>query len=217
MEEIIPGFFSGIVATVLCNPLDVIRINYQLKNKIYVSPKIFYKGLSYGVLAIPSFWVIYFPTYKQLKDKDYLPNFLSAYISCCVSSSITSPIWYLRQITQTDKLHNWNEPILNYYRGLTHTYLTNLNFIVQIPTYEYLKTKVENNTFNIFLITSFSKTLSTSIFYPFDTIRAKIRNGDPINNINFKGYYKGISIYLLRSIPYHTSIFCTYEFIKKRI
>ena len=86
-----------------------------------------------------------------------------------------------------------------------------------MPLYEYLKNKIENNTFNIFLITGFSKTIATSVFYPFDTVRAKIRNGESLNGMTLRGYYRGVSIYLLRSVPYHASVFCTYEFIKNRM
>ena len=37
MEEILPALGAGITSTILCNPLDVIRINYQLKNKIIIN------------------------------------------------------------------------------------------------------------------------------------------------------------------------------------
>ena len=153
MEEIIPAFSSGIISTIICNPLDVIRVNYQLKNKISIPPDIFYRGLRWGIITIPSFWCIYFPLHK--KNKEYLPTYLSAYISSCVASTVTAPLWYIRQRIQTDNTHNWNTPLNFYYRGLKHTYLTNLNFIIQIPTYEFLKEKIGNNTFNIFLITTF--------------------------------------------------------------
>ena len=215
MEEILPGFCAGAVSTILCNPLDVLRVNYQLGIKEKINFFIFYKGLGYGLLTIPTFWVIYFPTYN--KNKEYMYSPIASYVSCCLSSTITCPLWLFRQKTQTNKTIEWNKPIHTYYKGLLATYMINLNFVVQIPVYEFLKTKYENNTSNIFLITSFSKTLSTSIFYPLDTIRAKVRNGEQIKNLNIKNLYKGISIYLIRSIPYHCSVFCTYEYIKKNI
>ena len=33
MEEVMPALTAGLVSTILCNPLDTLRINYQL-NKI---------------------------------------------------------------------------------------------------------------------------------------------------------------------------------------
>lgn len=215
MEEVFPAFSAGIVSTLICNSLDVIRVNYQLNKNIKFTKDIFYRGLGYGLLTIPSFWSIYFPTYKNTKE--FLPKSIAAYISCCIGSIITSPLWYLRQMAHTKKNHSWDTPIGIYYRGIIGTLIVNLSFTVQIPVYEYLKNKIENNTFNIFLITSFSKTLATSIFYPFDTIRAKLRNGESLKGMKPSSYYRGISIYLLRSVPYHTSIFCTYEFIKNKM
>tara|TARA_Y100000992_G_scaffold179818_1_gene121417 strand:+ start:1217 stop:1864 length:648 start_codon:yes stop_codon:yes gene_type:complete len=215
MNEILPALGAGIVSTFICNPLDVIKINNQLNLKVEYTIYKLYKGLNYGIIVIPSFWVIYFPMYKKLKDID-IPNPLAAYISCCTASTFTTPLWILRQMAQTNKdIPKFS--INNYYRGIIPTYILNLNFTVQIPVYEYLKDKTNNSTFNTFLNTSISKTIATCIFYPFDTIRAKIRNGNNIREIKLGEYYKGISIYLLRSIPYHVSVFCTFEFIKKLI
>ncbi len=215
MNEIVPALGAGIVSTIICNPLDVIRINYQLNTKIHYNLNFLYKGLNYGIIAIPSFWAIYFPLYKKIKETD-VPKPIAAYVSCCTASTFTTPFWVLRQRVQTGKEIN-NMSLINYYRGLIPTYIVNLNFIVQIPVYEYLKDKTENNTFNTFLNTSISKTIATCIFYPIDTIRAKIRNGDSIKQIKFIEYYKGMTIYLIRSIPYHASVFCTYEFVKNLI
>lgn len=215
MEEIVPALGAGIVSTFICNPLDTVRINYQLNKQITYSIRSLYSGLKYGIIAIPSFWAIYFPLYKKIKETD-VPKPIAAYVSCCTASTFTTPFWVLRQRVQTGKEIN-NISLINYYRGLIPTYIVNLNFIVQIPVYEYLKDKTENNTFNTFLNTSISKTIATCIFYPIDTIRAKIRNGDSIKQIKFIEYYKGMTIYLIRSIPYHASVFCTYEFVKNLI
>ncbi len=215
MEEIVPALGAGIVSTFICNPLDTIRINYQLNKQITYSIRSLYRGLNYGIIAVPSFWAIYFPLYKKMKEKD-IPKPIAAYISCCTASTFTTPFWVLRQKVQTGKEVK-NMTLIKCYKGLIPTYILNLNFTVQIPVYEYLKDKTNNSTFNTFLNTSISKTIATCIFYPFDTIRAKIRNGNNIREIKLGEYYKGISIYLLRSIPYHVSVFCTFEFIKKLI
>lgn len=208
MEEILPALTAGLVSTIICNPLDTIRINYQLGNKIRYDISYMYRGIHYGLIAIPLFWTFYFPIYKKLKENK-IPIPISAYISCCTASTISTPFWVLRQNSQTNKTIPFS--INNLYKGLLPTYLLNLSFTVQIPIYEYLK----NNEYNIFICTSLSKTISTCIFYPFDTIRARIRDGKiAIKKIN---YYRGISIYLIRSLPYHISIFCTYEHVKKNL
>lgn len=212
MNEIVPALGAGIISTIVCNPLDTIRINYQLKNSINFKLNYFYKGISYGIIAIPAFWAIYFPFYRKLKETNiYTP--LSAYIACCTASTFTTPFWVLRQRVQTNKgIEGIN--LTKCYRGLIPTYIINLNFTIQMPIYEFLKDRTDNSTFSTFLNTSISKTVATCVFYPMDTIRAKIRNSDPIRNIKFIDYYRGMSIYLIRSIPYHASVFCTFEYIK---
>jgi len=212
MEEVIPALGAGVISTIICNPLDTIRVNYQLNNSIQFKLKYLYRGISYGIIAIPSFWTIYFPLYKKSKEIN-CPKPVAAYISCCAASTFTTPFWVLRQRLQTGKTTE-NMNFYKYYRGLLPTYIINLSFTIQIPLYEYLKDRSNNSTFNTFLNTSISKTVSTCVFYPIDTIRAKLRNADSIKNMRFLDYYRGISMYLLRSIPYHATVFCSFEFIK---
>ena len=101
MEEVIPALGAGVISTVICNPLDTLRINYQLNNSIKFDLNYLYRGISYGIIAIPSFWTIYFPMYKKLKETE-LPKPISAYISSCVASTFTTPFWVLRQKLQTN-------------------------------------------------------------------------------------------------------------------
>ena len=227
------GIISGVAATIVCNPLDIIRLNVQAynKNTVDVVKSIhkrgifsFYQGVSIGIITIPSFWGIYFPTNEYLK-KYNIP--VSSYIACNIASTFTSPLWYIKQKYQCfnhfsiiDELKHGR--ISQLYSGLLTTYLINSNFIVQIPTYEYLKTKCENNTFNIFLVTSFSKTIATLVTYPLENVRVLSRKHPYMNYLSIMNliktnnlYYVGITNYLLRSLPYHTTIFCTYEYFRK--
>lgn len=212
MEEIIPALGAGIISTIICNPLDTMRVNYQLNNNIQINLSYLYRGISYGIIAVPSFWAVYFPFYKKLKETD-LPNPIASYISCCTASTLTTPFWVLRQRLQTGKTLE-NISFNKCYKGLFPTYVINLNFAIQIPLYEYLRDRSNNSIFNTFLNTAISKTVSSCVFYPIDTIRVKLRNSDSIKNIKFLDYYRGISIYLMRSIPYYGTVFCSFEFIK---
>lgn len=228
-EEIIAGIFSGIVGTLICNPLDIIRLNIQSNNFKTTSESVmfiynkngilsFYRGIFIGTITIPTFWGIYFPTYTYLKKKD-LNTGLSAYIASNTASTFTSPLWYIRQKIQTfSKIENIK--ISNLYSGLLSTYLINSNFIFQIPIYENLKDK----TNNIFISSSLSKTIASLMTYPLDTIRVFCRknpNKTMLQNTNLiyktSSFYKGLNNYLIRSIPYHVSVFYTYEFIKKNL
>ena len=210
MDEVLPALGAGIVSALICNPLDTIRVNYQLGNIVKWNTSYMYRGIQYSIIGIPTFWSIYFPMYQRLKKETNAAA--AAYISCCTASTVTTPFWVLRQADQCNKKIIVNVGTL--YAGILPTYLINLSFTVQIPLYEYMKSKIENNTFNVFICTAVSKTVATCIFYPLDTIRARLRDGQVGIFSNATNYYRGMSIYILRSLPYHISVFCTYEYIK---
>ena len=279
MNDFYAGLLSGVISTFICNPFDVARIHKQLNihkiiystkknitNKYFDKFKFYYQGITISLITIPAFWSIYFSTYKFLKNADYLSMknftflnghfiFLKGYIASCFASTITSPLWFIRQKKQIDNNFNIvnfykNNGIKSFYRGLFATYLVNATFIIQIPLYEYLKEKYvlnnseecENNyqsnyqinykineywnylnkSTKIFIISAFSKTVASSLYYPIDTIRAFRRNTNlSIINIMSKlnknplNYYNGLTFYLLRSIPYHATTFCIFEYLQK--
>ena len=231
------GLISGIVSNTICNPLDVIRVNKQVGNKqnIY-NLQFLSRGLISGFITIPTFWSIYFDTYKKLKyyNSNKFSSIFNGYIASNIASTITSPLWMIRFKHQTTTNFNILEHykqngIKSFYNGLVSTYIVNASFIIQMPLYEKLKnnnmikTIITNDTIRIFLITSIAKTFSACIFYPLDTVRAIGRNSNNLSIFNILNklnknpimYYSGISIYLARSIPYYTSTFCTFEYIKK--
>ena len=241
MSDFYAGLMSGLLSTCVCNPFDVIRINKQLSNKINYKLSFLYRGIFSGLITIPTYWSIYFYCYQKLKEKNknYYTSFINGYIASNISSTITTPLWFIRQKTQTMSLEK-NDIIFNFvnyyrkygiisfYNGLNTTYIINASFLIQIPIYEKLKENeklnkiIQNDTLKIFLITSFAKTVSSCVFYPVDTLRAIKRESkdsyyDIIKKLNKNPikYYSGLKIYLIRSIPYHTTTFCTFEYFKK--
>jgi len=244
MSDFYAGLISGLVSTFVCNPFDVIRTNIQLNNKINYNLSFLYRGIYSGLITIPSYWSIYFYSYQKLKEKNLnkCTSFMNGYIASNFSSTITCPLWFIRQKTQTMPiLENGNNKyifdfinhykqygISPFYKGLVSTYLINGSFLIQIPVYEKLKVNhqlneiIRNDTSRIFIITAFAKTVASCVFYPIDTIRVTKRNSNDsyfkiIKKLNISpiNYYLGIRIYLLRSIPYHSTIFCTFEYFKK--
>ena len=229
------GLISGVVSNTICNPFDVIRSNKQLGNKIHYNFNFLSRGLLSGFITIPTFWSIYFESYKNLKQiNQYKFSFLNGYIASNIASTITCPLWFIRQKNQVTNNFNIllfykNNGILPFYNALLSTYIINASFIIQMPLYEKLKknekikTCVSNDNLRIFLITSISKTVAACVFYPIDTIRTIKRNNHNesvikiINKLNTNPlkYYLGMNVYLMRSIPYHSITFCTFEYCKK--
>jgi len=234
-NDFIIGLYSGLVSSVICNPFDVVRTNYQLRNKIQYNLSFLYRGLHISLLCIPTYWSVYFGSYKKIKELNknkYLIVNFSGYFASCIASTIATPMFVIRQKCQVEP----NFSILNYYKrngilsfyaGLKETYMINLSFLIQMPLYEFLKVKLINkgkspSTTDIFIITAISKTVATLFLYPLDTIRTHIRNNNKntlfsiITKLNKSpiSYYYGMNLYLLRSIPYHAATFCTYEYFK---
>lgn len=229
------GLISGLVSNTICNPFDVIRTNKQLNNKINYNFRFLSRGLLSGFITIPTFWSIYFESYKNLKQINQGKfNFLNGYIASNISSTLTCPLWFIRQKNHVNKNFNVlsfykNNGIIPFYNALLSTYIINASFIIQMPLYENLKknekikNQISNDSLRIFLITSISKTVAACGFYPIDTIRTIKRNNHKesiiriINKLNTNPikYYYGLDVYLMRSIPYHTITFCTFEYFKK--
>lgn len=229
------GLISGLVSNTVCNPFDVIRTNQQLGNKVQYNFTFLTRGLLSGVITIPTYWSIFFESYKNLKEINQNPfSFLNGYIASNIASTITCPLWFIRQKNQVSKNFNIlffykNNGIIPFYNVLLNTYFINGSFVIQMPLYENLKknikikNQISNDSLRIFLITSISKTVAGCIFYPFDTIRTIKRNNhnDSIIKIIIKlnknpiKYYSGLNVYLMRSIPYHGITFCTFEYFKK--
>ena len=226
-KDIYSGICGGLLSTIICNPLDVIRTHKQLNKKYTLSFKFLYRGLNLSILTIPPFWGIYFPIYNKLKQNNI--GILSGYLACNISSTILCPLFFIRQKyqinTQFNILYFYKQfGIKPFYNVLIPTYLLNMSFIFQMPIYEYLKKKINNNnTFNIILITTISKTIATIITYPLDTIRTIKRDNNQLKLINIIKqlnnnkikYYSGIFYYLSRGIPTHIITFCTYEYLNK--
>ena len=141
------GLISGLVSNTVCNPFDVIRINKQLNTKINYNFIFLSRGLLTGFITIPSFWSIYFESYKNLKKYNQGKfNFLNGYIASNIASTITCPLWFIRQKNHVNKNFNIlmfykKNGICPFYNALWSTYLINCSFIIQMLSFKFEKYK----------------------------------------------------------------------------
>ena len=241
MKVLYSSLISSGVSTVLCNPLEVIRLNIQSGKYTTVGETVkslyktngviaFYRGLGFSLTSIPSFWVIYFNFYEKTKTIG-INNSIGGYISSCLASTITAPIWFVRQKKLLEPEFNLYKTIKNngfkpFYNTILPTYFINMNFIFNVGIYEKLKKSLPSqNSLNILMCSTTAKFFSTLITYPIDTIRVMIRNQKPEDKLidTFRlikkwkpsRFYNGLGVYLLKGLPQQGCMFVVYEFLKK--
>ncbi len=132
--EVVSGFLGAAISVTACNPMDVMRVRYQVQGqykKKYLNycgtlKKIaqqegfrgFYRGYSIALISIPLFNAVYFPLYEKLKKEcagKIHNSTLNIAISCGLSglicNVILNPLWVLKTRMQTE-IFNSNSPNL---------------------------------------------------------------------------------------------------------
>ena len=177
---------------------------------------------------------------KQLKFKNL---FQAGLLTGFVQTSITYPIDLIRtRIMQDSKMIGKeismfkcfkqtikNEGIVSLYKGFKPAILTSPIYIgLQLSSYQYFKNQ-SNILSNPFIAGGLAGLFSQTIMYPGDTIKKQLQidgmrknnyNGlfDCINKIykeyGIAGYYRGIRINMIKSIPEITLKFYIYNLAK---
>lgn len=233
------SFISSGLSTILTNPIEVVRINLQVNKNYSIGKMIshiyknngisgFGKGVNVSLLTIPPFWTVYFSSYEYLKHNHGV--IYSSYISSCLASSITAPLWFIRQKKITTKDFNLveftkNNSIRVFFNSLIPTYFINLKFILNMTIYENLKNEGnKTNVINLMYASIISRGGSTIIMYPLDTYRAMMREYNYmttlqlfryINSHGLQRYYHGLKLYLIKGVPDQVILFVSYEMFKK--
>lgn len=244
MEKIRNGILSGISAAVLLQPLAVTVTQTQLSGKsptsiisnIWKSQGIrgFYRASRYNFIIPPLFYGTYLPIYDYL-NKDILPkyfentpnrvlNALAAGLSYFATSFAINPIYVVKIRTQNKLILNSNntfrsiyrrEGLRSFYRGYGISLFKGSELVFQMPMMEYLKEYVP-----IPVASFISRLAAVTLTYPLEVLRLRIRNElKPATQIireihNGKNWYKGYSIYALKSSLKAMIVFSLYEILK---
>jgi solute carrier family 25 folate transporter 32 len=127
-SSFVAGVGSGLLASIVCAPLDVLRTRLQVWGEMSgtaasgmtVVREIVrdegwrggFRGLGATLLTVPCFWGIYFPLYDDLKHKfeskhrsPSLVHCWSAVLAGAAADIICNPMFVVRTRLQTEALH----------------------------------------------------------------------------------------------------------------
>lgn len=134
--SLMAGVGSGAVSSVLCAPLDLIRVRMQvwgtvmaqegrgttkviptMMKDIWVREGVsgFFRGLGATLLTVPIFWGVYFPLYEEFKRRwstrspEVNPSIVhmgSAVGAGVIADIICNPMFVIRTRLQTEALHD---------------------------------------------------------------------------------------------------------------
>jgi len=202
MDLIFKGFVSGYISSLICHPLEFLKVNYQVKNKSNIK---FSKGIFINPLCYGLHYSLYYPVYNKINN--YFDNsFIAAFLSQNVVNLVLNPLWVIRTQRMTlDK--TYTEILTNtrfgFYRSIIPNTLIGFQTGISFGIMEYLIKK----DYNPIMSSCISKILAGVITYPVDTIRtiSRVDNTTPIKDIysslTFFKMYRGLSFYLIKSVP----------------
>jgi len=128
VSSLIAGVGSGILASIVCAPLDVLRTRLQVwgdlsgqrASGVHVVKDIMrtegwrgaFRGLGATLLTVPLFWGMYFPVYDDLKRRLETPGRNPSLVHCAsavlaggLADVVCNPMFVVRTRLQTEALH----------------------------------------------------------------------------------------------------------------
>lgn len=191
-KEILSGLSGGAVSTIICHPLDVIKIRLQLSAKsgylsfnsvvsdLFVSNsssfsanfsaslKNLYRGLPINVIGNATSWSLYFALYLEIKSVSgeiSQFNYMTSSIAAgMLTSLVTNPIWVLKtRLLSTNK----NAPV---------AYKSTAQAIYHLACKESASTWFKGFTPSMFAV--FQGSLHMTIY---DTMKHRYRQDGPLS------------------------------------
>ncbi len=213
-KEFVNGLISGTVTALLLSPLDAIRVQQQLNEKMIITRKTFIRAGLGCVSAQPLFWSLFWGFRQNIKQTD-IPAPAQALITSCASSTLCNPFFCFRtRISSTSTFDKsigsvWRETMKlkdRWTRGLGTTFFHNIQFAALIPLTEYIRKPRDSLPVTI-CKTAAAKAIVGTVWYPSEVYRSEVRMGSNTSPREFltlnkqSVFWRGYGIFLLRSVP----------------
>jgi len=228
--DIINSAIGTGIAEIITLPVCTLRTNYLNSNmripetvgKIYGNYGIlgFYKGsmsaIGSQVLSTSSKWTLYQYLNKNTNicENKHLKRLVNSSISGCISSLLTHPIDTIKIHSQMQK-HGLYTEIRNFgpkflYRGYSKSiskilFGNTIIFPLNDAYKDLFETKIETPIYRTGVSAFCSTITTTCLIHPIDYLKIRHIYGLSLyDGNNFKNYYRGLSLSLLRNIPHFT-------------
>jgi len=206
--------------------------------------KALYTGASANIFGNLIAWGGYFYLYEALKSHYHGENkhlFINGYLAGVGTLLLTNPLWVvktqcclqyssnLKETPMSVIKRLWSqEGLTGFYRGTGPGLLNCFHGAIQFTIYDSLKlyfTQI-SPIFTGFTLGMLSKFIATSIMYPVQVVRSRQQDQHRsyknviscVKSINseygLRGYYRGLSLQLVRMVPQSGIIFAVYETVK---
>lgn len=131
LRDGIAGAGGGVVCTLVCSPLDVVKTRLQIQTHIGIKKysglsgafstiwreegvRGLYKGIEPSLITIPLFWAMYFPLYSKinsvlettsLRERPAMQHCFSAIGAALISDCVSNPFWVVRTRMMAEIYH----------------------------------------------------------------------------------------------------------------
>lgn len=244
IKDYINGAIGGMVGLTMSHPIDTIKNNIQVGNKINWSFRALYKGFVSPFFGMGIEKAIVFGTYEMvynyLLEKNkwelcYKNIAMAGAISGMAASIVVTPIERIKILKQTNKDFSLSYKSINIrylYTGFSSTLTRETpGFAIYFSSYNYFKNQyidymTHEPTIPYYFVTGgLSGLIAWAFIYPQDVIKTNIQS---TNNLTFnrvvkniytteglKGFYKGFHFAVMRAFPLHAGTFTIIELLKK--
>ena len=198
-ERFKKGFTSGMISSMICSPLDMVRTRLQLNEKWSFNSKLFKRSLIGCCVSQPFFWGVFWSV------RDVVPhNAIEPWVSSSIASFFCNPLFVLRTKLQAEGSQTFVNEVggivrspTSWYKGYGITIVHNAQFIGIIPLQKRLNNYVDNTIFT----SGLSKLCIGTLFYPLELART-LRRMDRLKEFRFgPEIFRGYSAYMLRTVP----------------
>ena len=198
-EKFKKGFTGGMISSIICSPLDMVRTRLQLNEKWNLNTKMFKRSLIGCMASQPFFWGTFWSVRNVVPQSPIEP-----WISSSIASFFCNPLFVLRTKLQAEGSQTLVNEFMNiaksptsWYKGYGMTMVHNVQFIGIIPLQKRFNNYVDNTIFT----SGLSKLCVGTLFYPLERART-LRRMDRLREFRFgPEIFRGYSAYILRTVP----------------